>query len=107
MTKGLEALESLMNNYYEMCEDTLNNDDNYQKYNLTSERAVIEKELKKPQELYNKIKEKRDNAQKDLHKGVAANKIKDVKIELIGQVNAYNDILSLIESMFEVSGDGK
>ena len=46
MSKGLEALERLMNDYYEMCENTLNNDDNYQKYNLTSERAVIEKELK-------------------------------------------------------------
>ena len=27
MTKGLEALESLMNEYYEMCEDTGNNDE--------------------------------------------------------------------------------
>lgn len=44
-SKGLEALKKLMNNYYEMCEDTENNDDNYQKCNLTSERAIIEKEL--------------------------------------------------------------
>ena len=46
MTKGLEALKQLMNEYYEMCEDTGNNDDMYQKCNLTSERAIIEKELK-------------------------------------------------------------
>lgn len=47
MTKGLKALEDLMSNYYEMCEDTGNNDDQYQRCNLTSERAVIEKELER------------------------------------------------------------
>ena len=43
---GLEALKLLMEEYYEMCQDTGNNDDQYQKYNLTSPRAIIEKELK-------------------------------------------------------------
>lgn len=57
--------------------------------------------------LYHIIKQKRDNAQRDLHKGVAANKIEDVKVELIGQVNAYNDILSLMESMFGVKENAK
>ena len=52
------------------------------------------------QEFYNIIKTKRDNAQKDLHKDVVANKIEDVKVELIGQIAAYNDVLSLMESMF-------
>lgn len=46
MSKGLEALERLMANYYEMCQDLGNNDDQYQRCNLTSERAIIEKELK-------------------------------------------------------------
>ena len=44
--KGLLALEKLMTNYYEMCQDLGNNDDQYQRCNLTSERAIIEKELK-------------------------------------------------------------
>ncbi len=45
--KGLEALERLMANYYEMCLDTGCNDDQYQRYNnKDSERAIIEKELK-------------------------------------------------------------
>ena len=64
---------------------------------LTKGGMIIEK----PQELYNKIKEKRDNAQKCLH-SVIASKIEDVRVELIGQINAYNDVLSLMESMFEV-----
>lgn len=51
MSKGLEALERLMAKYYEMCQDLGNNDDEYQRYNLTSERATIEKELKELEEL--------------------------------------------------------
>ena len=46
MGKGLKALKDLMKDYYEMCQDLGNNDDQYQKCNLTSERAIIEKELK-------------------------------------------------------------
>ena len=46
MKNGLEALESLMTDYYEMCQDLGNNDDQYQRCNQTSERAIIEKELK-------------------------------------------------------------
>ena len=46
MIEGLEALERLMADYYEMCQDLGNNDDQYQRCNLTSERAIIEKELK-------------------------------------------------------------
>ena len=44
--KGLQALKDLMKDYYEMCQDLGNNDDQYQRCNLTSERAIIEKELK-------------------------------------------------------------
>lgn len=47
MSKGLKALEDLMSNYYEMCEETGNNDDQYQRCNLTSERAIIEGELER------------------------------------------------------------
>lgn len=46
MSKGLDALDSLMANYYEMCRDLGNNDDQYQRCNLTSEKAIIENELK-------------------------------------------------------------
>ena len=46
MSKGLEALESLMANYYEMCVIDNCNDDMYQKFNNSSERGIIEKELK-------------------------------------------------------------
>lgn len=42
----LEALERLMKDYYEMCLDTGNNDDEYQKNNLTSEYHIIEAALK-------------------------------------------------------------
>lgn len=45
MSKGLEALERLMTDYYEMCQDLGSNDDQYQRWNLTSERAIIKKEL--------------------------------------------------------------
>ncbi len=54
MTKGLESLETLMNDYYEMCQDLCNNDDEYQRNNLTSPRAIIEKELKD----YNKLNDR-------------------------------------------------
>ena len=46
MSKGLKALEDLMTSYYEMCQDLGNNDDQYQRCNLTSERSIIERELK-------------------------------------------------------------
>lgn len=46
MIKGLEALERLMTDYYEMCQDLGDNDDQYQRCNLTSERATIENSLK-------------------------------------------------------------
>lgn len=51
--------------------------------------------------LYNRIKEKRDNAQKDLHKDIVADNIKEVKEELMGQIDAYDDVLALIESIRE------
>lgn len=44
--KPLKALESLMKDYYEMCLDTGNNDDEYQRNNLTSEYHIIETALK-------------------------------------------------------------
>ena len=46
MSKGLEALERLMKSYYEMCVIDNCNDDMYQKFNNSSERGIIEKELK-------------------------------------------------------------
>ena len=46
MNKGLKALERLMESYYEMCVIDNCNDDMYQKFNNSSERGIIEKELK-------------------------------------------------------------
>ena len=47
--------------------------------------------------LYNAIKEKRDNAQLELDN---TDKIDyNTKAELKSEINAYNDVLSLIESM--------
>ena len=61
MSKGLKALERLMVNYYEMCQDLGNNDDQYQRCNLTSERAIIEKELKESEKSKREIeKSKRE-----------------------------------------------
>ena len=99
MNKGLEAINDIK--WYHM--DT----------NGTVERCeIIEKELKKPQQLYDLIKQKRDNAQNDFncftHK---LEETKDMvkcvvfqhnKIILMAEITTYNDILSLIESMFEV-----
>lgn len=107
MSKALESLSKIKNDIVGIVDllkqlGVLVNENQSNK-----ECDIIEKELNKPQKLYNTIKEKRDNAQKDLHKGVVANKIEDVKVELIGQVNAYNDVLSLMENLFEVSEDGK
>ena len=55
MSKGLEALERLMKNYYEMCVIDNCNDDMYQKFNNSSERGIIEKELKDFEWLKSKI----------------------------------------------------
>ena len=46
-----EALESLMKNYYEMCVIDNCNDDMYQKFNNSSERGIIEKDLDKLSQL--------------------------------------------------------
>lgn len=56
MTRELQALERLMADYYEMCQDLGNNDDQYQRCNLTSERAIIETALKKQEQDKKKVK---------------------------------------------------
>ena len=94
MTKGQEALNEIKISLCEY-EHTLLVD----KQNV----AIIETELKKTQRLYNLIKQKRDNAR--LAKEAYAIK-QDVsaveKIEICTQIDAYNDILLLVKSMFEV-----
>jgi hypothetical protein len=64
----------------------------------------IKKELCKPQELYNTIKQKCANAQWDYNMTSASDPDVDIYdlFKLEGQIAAYNDVLSLIESMFEV-----
>lgn len=71
---------------------------------------LVEKELQKPQELYNKIKEKRDNAKLELDNTKPIGRYMELKgqyMELKDQINAYNDVLSLMESMFEVEENVK
>ena len=86
MTKGQEALFDIK--WYHIDSD-----------GTLERREIIEKELQKPQELYNLIKQKRDNAMNDLN-----NQLHNIveQIKLKGQIAAYHDILCLMESMFEV-----
>ena len=76
MSKELEALESLMKDYYEMCEDTGNNDDQYQKYNLTSEYHIIKAALEEYEEIKGlKIRSLSDAEMKQLmndHRSIVA-----------------------------------
>lgn len=60
----------------------------------------IEKELQKPQQLYDLIKQKRDNAKQDYLNEKESPIINGNKIDYLkGQIAAYNDVLSLMESM--------
>lgn len=61
---------------------------------------IISKELDKPQELYNLIKEKVDNAKNSLL--YCGDNKKATTYKILGQIDAYNDILTLMESMFKV-----
>lgn len=40
-----EALKSLMDKFYELCQETNCNEDQYQFYNTTSENAILERTL--------------------------------------------------------------
>lgn len=51
MSKGLEALDKLMESFYELCEDCNCNEDMYQKYNLTSPHHIVRKELERLEKL--------------------------------------------------------
>lgn len=63
-------------------------------------KSYIQVEYTEPyNKLYSLIKEKRDNARLEL------DSVKEVTykhFDLRGQICAYNDVLSLMESMFEV-----
>lgn len=64
---------------------------------------IVEKDLEKPQELYNKIKEKRDNARLIREEHTRKQDISDEeKSEIYAEICSYNEVLSLMESMFEV-----
>lgn len=75
----------------------------------------VKKELQKPQELYNKIKQKRDNALNDLERTDKIIKELEKKKNdprrlpellkaktLTNQAQAYHDVVCLMESMFEM-----
>lgn len=97
-SKGLDALQDLR---YDV---SMSQDINYKIAN--EECDIIEKELKKPQELYNKIKEKRDNARLERDRQAIEQDASDEeKSELRGEICGYNDVLSLMESMFEVKNE--
>ena len=59
---------------------------------------AIEKELKKPQELYNKIKDKRDIREEYIRKQDISDEDKSA---ICSEICAYNAVLLLMESMFE------
>ena len=61
-------------------------------------KRVKKTQHKKPQQLYNLIKQKRDNAKLDLEINHAKITLKEYH-GLFGQIAAYNDVLSLMESM--------
>lgn len=63
----------------------------------------IEKDLDNITKFYNKIKEKRDNAKQNyLNERKAPIRNWRTHDEAKGQLDAYNDIVSLMESIFEV-----
>ena len=106
MSKGLEELRKLCSE----CESHLAINKKCCPFRSISneyctEYEKVKKELKKPQELYNFIKQKCANAQFDYENDLIDNELD--KEYIGGQLCAYNDILSLIESMFEVEEDGK
>ena len=64
---------------------------------------IINKELDKPQELYDLIKEKKENAKIDYEKSLPYRVVAQDKIfSLQGEIEAYTDVLCLMESMFKV-----
>ena len=70
--------------------------------------SIIQKDLTKPQELYNKIKEKRDNARLIRVEYSKKQDVTDIeKTEIYAEICTYNDILLLMESMFEALKNDK
>ena len=106
MTKGLKALYALCGcialNVKNFEDITMTLFDTGTQYKISEAKEDVEKELKKPQTLYNLIKEKRDNAclERDAH-AIKQDISNEEKTELYAEICTYNDILSLIESMFE------
>ena len=47
MNNGLEELDTLMETFYELCEDCDCNEDEYQRNNLTSPHHIIRKKLER------------------------------------------------------------
>lgn len=100
MSKGLDTLKTIRH---------IHNTECGKDKSINKDFDIIEKELKKPQELYNLIKQKCANAQWDFNMNSASDPDADIYdlFKLEGQIAAYNDVLSLMESMFEELEDGK
>lgn len=65
---------------------------------------IIEQELKKPQELYNIIKKRRDNARLIREEHARKQDISDEeKSEICAEICTYNDVLLLMENMFVIN----
>lgn len=63
-----------------------------------------EKENQKIQELYNKIKEKRDNARLIRVEYARKQDVSNIeKTAICAEICTYNDILLLMENMFEIN----
>ena len=104
MSKGLEELRKLCGE----CESHLAINKKYCPFRSISneycdEYENVKKELCKPQQLYNYIKQKEYNAEIDYEKERKREK-SDILIlnELQGEIKTYHDVLCLMESMFEV-----
>ena len=87
----------------------MNKDENiYERTKLNENKpykfCISARSANKIKELYIIIKYKRDNACLDRENGQRRKMEKDI---LLGEISAYNDILSLMEKMFEVNKDGK
>lgn len=88
---GKEALEELMETFYELCEDCNCNEDEYQKNNLTSPYHIIRKELEqltKYKRAFEILKEKGIFEFKDYNNRISLNP------------NEYDWNGDLIEDMF-------
>ena len=95
MTKGQESLENIKREAGTPYFSTLYDIDMWRE-----DFATVEKELQKPQQLYDLIKQKRDSAKEYVENDHGRLGLIPYQ-RILGNIATYNDIISLMESMFE------